>query len=263
MTMFRVVTCAALLVLVSVPASSQPGPATLISPSATVVGSTIAFSWQSSATATWYQFWLGKADTTLVMEQWYTAEHAGCASGGTCTISLTPPITAGGFIWHIRTWSASGYGPWSTAHMFAVRDVVQAWSGQLPASRRFTLVHGGLGVLDNETGLVWERTPNDTLRQWSFALNYCFGVDIGLRGGWRLPTIAELRSLMDFTRLNPSLPAGHPFVLIPGLYWASTAYPLTAGLYYATDFSNRNMGSGPDSPDTTFRGWCVRGGVGM
>jgi hypothetical protein len=70
-------TVAGLLVVLSGTAFGQPTAPTLISPSADVTGSTIAFSWQSVPNATWYQLWLGTVDASLVMEQWYTAEHAG------------------------------------------------------------------------------------------------------------------------------------------------------------------------------------------
>jgi hypothetical protein len=251
-----------ILVLFATPALGQPGPATLIAPSADVVGSTIAFTWQSSATATWYHFWLGKADTTLVMEQWYTAEHAGCAGGGTCTITLTPPITAGTFIWHIRTWASSGYGPWSTAHMFTMRDVVQAWSGQLLPSRRFTLVLGDEGVLDNETGLVWQRTPSAVNWEWGNAVRHCVQASTGLRSGWRIPAIAELRTLTDFTRLNPALPVGHPFLDVQGYYWTTSLYTLAANHYYIAEFTDRFIGGGQIT-GATHKAWCVRGGVGI
>src|SRR3954467_14198402 len=37
-------------------------------------------------------------------------------------------------------------------------DVIPpAWSQTLPAAERFQLVLGGAGVLDKETGLVWEK----------------------------------------------------------------------------------------------------------
>ena len=39
-----------------------------------------------------------------------------------------------------------------------------AWSQSLPAPERFQLVLGGAGVLDKETGLVWEQTPAAGLR---------------------------------------------------------------------------------------------------
>jgi hypothetical protein len=87
-------TVAGLLVVLSGTASGQPTAPTLISPSADVTGSTIAFSWQSVPNATWYQLWLGTVDASLVMEQCYTAEHAGWPNGATCSILVTPPSAA-------------------------------------------------------------------------------------------------------------------------------------------------------------------------
>jgi hypothetical protein len=251
-----------ILVLFATPALGQPGPATLIAPSADVVGSTIAFTWQSSATATWYHFWLGRADTALVMEQWHTAEHAGCASGGTCTITLTPPITAGAFIWHIRTWAASGYGPWSTAHMFTMRDVAQAWSGKLPSSRRFTLVLENQGVLDNETGLVWQRSPSPALMRRSATLEFCFFRNDGGRRAWRTPSLSELMSLIDPARSAPALPEGHPFIIQQYVqFWSATQAIDVAARFHGADFVFGGLNTAEDSPTVTMRTWCVRGGT--
>jgi hypothetical protein len=262
MTILRTFTCAALLVLVSTPASSQPGPATLISPAADVSGSTIAFSWHHAPNATWYHFWLGKSDTSLVMEQWYTAEHAGCAVGGTCTVTVTPPIGAGAFVWHIRTWAPAGYGPWSTAHLFTVNDVVQAWSVTLPPSRRFTVVMNGQGVLDHETGLVWQRTPgNGTVETtYPFSLRECAVVADGGRRGWRVPTLSEMQSLMDLTRTDPSLPPGHPFVTptAPRRFWTQTLNLADTSTNWVADFTDHNFFGYPH--DGSVRVWCVRGG---
>jgi len=80
-------------------------------------------------------------------------------------------------------------------------------------------------VLDRETGLVWERSPSvDLVNAIS---NSCGFRVVGNRQGWRLPTTAELRSLVDPTQTNPALPPGHPFTNLffsdfPDLYWTST-----------------------------------------
>jgi hypothetical protein len=253
---------AVLLLLASTSVLAQPGPATLITPAADVVGTTVAFTWQSVPTATWYQFWLGRADTSLVMEQWYTAENVGCAGGGTCTLTLTPAIGTGAFIWHIRPWSAAGYGPWSGAHIFTMKEPVQTWSAIVPPSRRFTLVFDNTAVLDHETGLVWERTPSTTPMLWTASQSACYQLTRAGRRGWRVPTIAELSSLLDMLQA-PALPPGHPFVFSgqPGTFWSSTssiAAPDTQAV--AVVFDSGIVGTGSKA-STQLKVWCVRGGA--
>ncbi|MBF0539182.1 MAG: DUF1566 domain-containing protein, partial [Nitrospirae bacterium] len=41
---------------------------------------------------------------------------------------------------------------------------------------------------------------------------------------WRMPSINELNSLVDYTRTSPALPYGHPFVNVAGgFYWSSNS----------------------------------------
>ena len=102
---------------------------------------------------------------------------------------------------------------------------VHSWDQILPANERFELVMNNEAVLDRETGLVWERNTIDTIRDWPQAQSYCYKNNIGGRGGWRLPTIAELRTLVDTTQFNPALPAGHLFTNTKSDgYWSSTNY---------------------------------------
>src|SRR6266850_4969907 len=81
----------------------------------------------------------------------------------------------------------------------------QAWDKTLLAndtgdpcnSARFKCVMGGAAVRDNETGLVWERSLVVTTQTWASALGRCANLSSGGRKGWRLPSFAELSSLVD------------------------------------------------------------------
>jgi hypothetical protein len=105
--------------------------------------------------------------------------------------------------------------------------VTQNWDKNLPSASRFTVLtnFGGAAVRDNNTGLVWEQTPDSTTRVWVDALASCLNKNVGGTRGWRLPSVVELASLID-----PSLPV--PFVPTSAFtgvqidtgYWSSTAY---------------------------------------
>src|SRR5215831_18569760 len=142
-------------------------------------------------------------------------------------------------------------------------------------------------VLDRETGLVWERSPlapclnplfclggnvDDGRRDWRDAIRHCSGqVTVGNRGGWRLPTHPELRSLIDFDPANasfPRLPPGHPFQGIQAdWYWSATAGDTSFGGAHAVLFANAHGFTLTDYPgvgtDVLAFVWCVRGGQGV
>jgi hypothetical protein len=51
----------------------------------------------------------------------------------------------------------------------------------------------------------------------------CSLTDGSVAGAWRLPNVKELQSLIDFGRVNPALPTGHPFSDVwLAIYWSST-----------------------------------------
>ena len=104
---------------------------------------------------------------------------------------------------------------------------VPPWCQIIPTDERFVpVMKDGEAVLDRETGLVWERkTITGALCHWYAALWYCHTAYIGGRYGWRLPTVAELRTLVDETQIHPfpALPVGHPFDNVMfSYYWSST-----------------------------------------
>src|SRR5262245_52732744 len=74
-------------------------------------------------------------------------------------------------------------------------DEVGAWSQTLSPEQRFKAVLNGDGVLDRETGLVWEKNPGTSEYKWADAMGYCTTLLKGGRLGWRPPSIEELGSL--------------------------------------------------------------------
>lgn len=90
---------------------------------------------------------------------------------------------------------------------------------------RFAL-EGGC-VLDTLTGLVWSRDADPARKalSWPDALSLAAQLDRDAwqgGGGWRMPNIRELESLMDLAADSPALTPGHPFVNVPEVCWSST-----------------------------------------
>ncbi len=77
-------------------------------------------------------------------------------------------------------------------------------------------------VTDRATGLTWQQAGTPEPMTWQEALAYCDTLNIGDPGEWRLPSIRELLSLVDYDRSAPSIDAA----FFPGTaaspYWSST-----------------------------------------
>jgi hypothetical protein len=136
------------------------------------------------------------------------------------------------------------------------------WDKALPAASRFVVLaaFNNDAVRDNETGLVWERSPQTIEVPWGFARTTCINKNVGGRRGWRLPSIPELASLVDpsVASPGPTLPAGHPFANVQSAqYWsASTNSEFPTGAWFVHFFSGFVGGT-----DKTLNNqvWCVRG----
>jgi len=127
-------------------------------------------------------------------------------------------------------------------------------------SSRFTDNRDGT-VTDTMTGLVWLKDANCTetvggvarasgLLSWPAALTWCNNLasgkcglsDNSAAGEWRLPNINEMRSLVDYGRHDPALPAGHPFANVRSVwYWSSTTNPVYTGGAYNVGMSRGSI----------------------
>ena len=143
----------------------------------------------------------------------------------------------------------------------------QSWDKVLPAPERFTVLaaFNNQAVRDNNTGLVWERSPESTLfRTFIDAkLNVCARKRIVNQQGWRLPSLPELTSLIDLTapfggaRIQP----GHPFLNVqPFVFWTATTDADDPASAWGVDFGAGHA-AGHHKVLHLNATWCVRGGM--
>jgi len=174
---------------------------------------------------------------------------------------LTPPPTA-----------VSGGAPVST--MRTLDQIPPTWDRMLLTTdntdlcntSRFTCVmRNNSAVRDNETGLVWDRSPAATTRGWELAHFHCYDRKVGPdipgdpqtgRQGWRLPAIQELASLVN--RNSPFFPPSHPFVIeTQSDYWSATPDPGLSNQAFAVFLALGGVAS--RAKNTPARVLCVRG----
>lgn len=85
----------------------------------------------------------------------------------------------------------------------------------METTKRFESIPCGRGVIDTETGLEWDRELGDGV-SWQEAMDRA-----ALQAdGWRLPSIEEMITLIDFSRSNPA--SGFPGPCCDWFWSAST-----------------------------------------
>jgi len=146
-----------------------------------------------------------------------------------------------------------------------------AWARKMPVNARFVLLKNWNfeAVLDRETGLVWERSPvpapeEPELQQWVSARYVCADKVIGDRKGWRLPSFAELSSLLDpsVPAPGPTIKLDHPFLGIQSaIYWSSSTDVQFPTLAWAVNFQDGTVFS--NGKGNLANVWCVRGATSV
>lgn len=56
----------------------------------------------------------------------------------------------------------------------------------------------GVTVLDQNTGITWQRIPPEAKSSWGKAKEYCANLELAGHNDWRLPSLKELMSIEDF-----------------------------------------------------------------
>jgi uncharacterized protein DUF1566 len=144
----------------------------------------------------------------------------------------------------------------------ALARVTQNWDKNLPSGSRFTVLpsFNNEAVRDNNTGLVWEKSPQTAAVTWNGARFTCINKNVGGQKGWRLPSIADLASLIDpsVAPPGPTLALGHPFNDVQSAgYWSATTSAEDSSdawfVYFGIGFVDN------DSKTLSGQVWCVRG----
>ena len=142
------------------------------------------------------------------------------------------------------------------------------WDSNNPSATRFTTAFPG-AVLDNNTGLVWEQAPDATVGSWPAAIFHCVNRKVGGTVGWRLPSVAELKSVQDGSpgAVAPLVPAS-AFTIQSSVYWSATQVGYQPNFAWAVDFGSGltgvPLGNAFIAEIRTALGypsWCVRGGM--
>lgn len=110
-------------------------------------------------------------------------------------------------------------------------------------------------VTDNVTGLEWQDNESVS-KTWTEASSYCSALSLD-NGGWRLPSIKELQSIVDDGVFNPSINSVFQNITSRD-YWSSTTS--ASNTSYALDvyFYSGNTRGYYKSNSLHVR--CVRGG---
>lgn len=149
-------------------------------------------------------------------------------------------MTVGAFTMPVGAQSAKDRVDQVLNLLLSYGDVSTSWSRALPAADRFVVLadFNNEAVLDRNTGLVWQRTP-DAEGRWLPGASYsCLDANTGGQKGWRLPNITELTSLVDpSVTTEPTLPAGHPFNFDRHVFfWSGSIVPGFTDNFWGVDF---------------------------
>ena len=116
----------------------------------------------------------------------------------------------------------------------------------------------GYSVVDQGTGLQWQKSDDATLRTWENALAYCENLSLDSKTDWRLPNIREMKSVVDDSHYHPSIDPA--FTCQSAYYWtATTVTRFPTRHAWSVFFANGDDNCGDKKNIHFVR--CVRAGV--
>ena len=93
-------------------------------------------------------------------------------------------------------------------------------------------------VKDPSTNLLWEDSPHakETKITQPRAAHYCGELKLGEFEDWRLPTIQELLTIIDYNRISPALLSAFSYVDDESFYWSQTSVADESDAFWGVNF---------------------------
>lgn len=113
-------------------------------------------------------------------------------------------------------------------------------------------------IRDTSTGLMWEDTPHvrETKITQPSAKEYCSELRLGGFEDWRLPTIHELLTIVDYRRISPAILKAFSYVEDESFYWTKTHVADEDDAFWGVNFKRGASSKASEYYDRYVR--CVR-----
>ena len=241
-------------------ATNTVGSAIPVAPFGIIDTPTPTYEWAPVQGATKYRLFvqdtnqsptLAYTSEPAVIDEWYTAEEAGCGSeDGLCMVTPEAEVI-GKNEFQVQACTNQECGLWSEQLNFDFTAI---------NAPRFT-DNGDGTVTDNKTQLMWTKNADLCGRKnWHDAISYCEGVTIAGESDWVLAHVLDLRSLLDelgFPPTNP--PLEDTFTNVQSYYyWSRTSCNYVFNAAYGVSFHTGFVDIAGKGYEACV--WCVRGG---
>jgi len=113
-------------------------------------------------------------------------------------------------------------------------------------------------IQDPRTNLMWEDTPHvreAKIRQ-PRAKEYCEELTLGGFNDWRLPTIQELLTIIDYKRVSPAILREFSYTEDESFYWTKTRVADEDDAFWGVNFKRGYSSKASEYYDRYVR--CVR-----
>jgi hypothetical protein len=133
---------------------------------------------------------------------------------------------------------------WAQWPMPNTQDDVAGGAGYLAG---FT-DNGNGTITDNVTKLIWQKVVSTTKYSLADAAAYCAALTLGGQSDWRLPTVIELTSIVDYGQGNPSINGVYfPNTPSDDFFWTSTRWAESSSsawyIYFNFGYTNYLTGN--------------------